>query len=186
MVIDHALVWVTNVAGVEHVAIVLVRSTLTRAALPLFMFVAGSLLARRCDVSSRRLLQVLGAATVVTLVNAVPGGVGFVRPDVLVVFSIVLGLLVLPHRLGLATPNPLWWVGIGAVQLTVWPDPMAGYDPGLLLLYLGAGALAGPGVLAAAGERLPAFLAPLGRRPLTIYVGHMVLLAAAALVWRTT
>jgi len=172
MVLDHLLVVLVDVgvlAGGVGSPSYLVRMTVTRASLPLFMLCTGGLLSVR-RLSWLRFGDVSAAALVVNgLLIAYP--IGIHPPEVLAVWCLVM----------VAWP----WIGrypalcacVGIVQVYVWPIGWQGYQPGVLLVLVSVGVLAGPGALEWA-TRLPMWLGVVGRKPLVWYCGHLVALAA--------
>lgn len=168
MVLDHVLaLWLLHggpaAAGV-------VRSTLTRLALPAFMLVAGWLWSRRgSSTSGWRWAEVMALGVFSTAAMA---ALGLPVPEVLVVFAMaaVLGPVLL--RWPVATSV------LGLLQAVNQPLPWAGYQPGYLLLWLGLGVLAHR---AAVVWSVPLWLdrpgfEAIGRRPLMWYGGHLVML----------
>jgi hypothetical protein len=142
------------------------RVTLGRLAVPLFFIIAGHLAGSR--LSERHLLAL---------------GLGLVLP------------VLVPW---VDSPNVLVWYSIGAVILYVfdrwgWPVGMLivlalifavngwnllggrSYDPLALFALMALGHGLGPAAFVA-GRRLPAWVGALGRRPLTWYVGHVLVL----------
>lgn len=145
------------------------RLTFTRAALPIFAVLAGSL-ARTSRPIGRRWAWV-GITAPLVAVLPVPG----VFPDVLLLLG--LGAIVVA-----CVPRPAWPVVLVVCMLqpSTWPipAPWTGYQPGLVVGLVLVGALCGRTWL----DRLPpgpAWLRWLGKHPLTLYIGHLVVLSAA-------
>ncbi|WP_440996600.1 hypothetical protein [Arhodomonas sp. SL1] len=140
----------------------------TRLALPGFMFVAGWLW--RPGLRPRLLEVIVAAAASWGLWFLVAGPM----VPVLVVFCLTYPLL------GLARRAPVTALAVSVLQLSAWPIPWAGYQPGAVLAFLVLGQLAcvhGLGEWQGLGQRL-AWLAPAGRWPLTLYLGHLAVLVA--------
>lgn len=159
---------------VDHVALVYgapfgVREIITRLAMPLFMLLAGYLW--RPGLRMRHLDLIVAAALSVPLSWLI----GSDTVPILVVLVLVLPLMELAHR------YPLALLVLAIVQPITWPIAWYGYQPGAILALLIVGHLMRwsrlPSDWLRVGERMP-FLAPVGRWPLMIYVGHLVLLGA--------
>lgn len=157
MIVDH----VSRALGVEPP-----RLTIGRLAVPVFFVLSGHL-ARR-----------------VTWRHAVIGAVGLLLPAFVpwidnpnVLFLYVLGAvgLVVARRVGVWGPALL-----GVAMVTVLANGWGSYGTGYPLPALAALMVAGHYMprtwLVGAGERLPAFLAVAGRRPVSWYVGHLLVL----------
>lgn len=166
MILDHVL----SIIDPENLA----RYTLTRAALPIFMLIAGYLLANR-NASIKRYLQLVAAAFAsLTIVQYIPG---MAKVDVL--FVIALALALWP----IAQHYPIIALCVGTVQaqtLGLWD----GYQPGHLLALMCAGALlkhtrAHNDELVAKriADAIPHAFAQVGRWPLLVYLGHLLLIA---------
>lgn len=167
---------------VDHVAKTLpdnpewLTLTVTRLSLPLFMVTLGVLLAGRSHpIQPERFLQ-LGVAGVVT--SFVFSALGRGTPDVLLVIALTV---------------PLWdsckrWPEVvaclGVVQFAALPIPWTGYQPGLLVTLICLGVLASRERWSALGDRLPSWVAGVGRWPLTIYVVHVLALPGLHVVVR--
>jgi len=132
------------------------RYTFTRAALPLFCLVAGSLYHR----PGFRLVLVALCGCAVTALQLR----GFGRPDILLLLA--LGLLALP-----ATSPAL--MAVALMQPVTWRLGWSGYQPGTVLALLMAGRMFGRERISAAGEWLPGAFGFIGRWPLVIYCGHL-------------
>lgn len=159
---------------VDHVALLgglqLVRVSVGRLALPIFFVLAGALV--------RRLTWRHGAIFAVGLV--LPVVVPWIdSPNVLTLYAVGAVVLVAGAR--------WWWwpwvVLVVAVTLLAngWGDwPAGGYPPAALLALLAAGTLlrryVGLEALHEVGEGLPGWLGAIGRRPVTWYVGHLLVL----------
>jgi surface polysaccharide O-acyltransferase-like enzyme len=145
------------------------RDTITRAAMPLFFVVAGHLLHRL----SWRHLFVAGIGLVLPVVTFVED------PNVLLIYALAAPAVVIARRYALGLPLLL----VAAVTVCANNVPTIGtsYNPAALLALLCIGAGLDRSLFAHA-RRLPAALGHLGRYPLTVYVGHVLLLTAIARV----
>lgn len=162
MLLDHVCLWV---GGLD-----LVRLSLGRLAMPIF-FVLGGMLVRRL---SWRLVGI-GVLGVV-----LPVFVPWVdSPNVLLWYALGAVLLVVARWGEL---HPLWLVLPALVMHANGFDVDAGtgYQPHALWALMAVGAAAGPGVLP--GLRVPGWCLWLARRPLSFYVGHLLVLQVVALV----
>lgn len=156
MVIDHLLIIFDSTN--------FLRYSLTRVALPLFCIVAGSLLGDRVNLF--RWLQVLLCGIFCTVFSFGQG-----TPDILCVLAVVLPL-------ACWFPSA-WLIFIGLLQAKYLPFHVSGYQVGWVLALVLLGRLfkddLRAGVLLLA-DCLPSCMAFFGRWPLSIYVGHVVLL----------
>lgn len=160
---------------VDHLALYadvpLLRDTVGRLALPLFFVLGGHLLTR---LSPRLLL--IGALGLV-----LPGLAPWVdAPNVLLWYALGAFLLAPGWRwAGTAVPAGL----VVAVALTALANgvtpPAGSYDPLALFALMALGRLLPRPALDWA-RRLPQSLSLLGRWPLTVYVGHVLLLTVVA------
>lgn len=148
-----------------------------RLALPLFMACAGTVYR---GMPSRRRRTQLYLVLVVDLLLAPIIGLGQPAP--------VTGFVLLLVLLQLA-PTMLRWpatfAALGFLQGWFLPVGWRGWEIGVLLGWFMLGRLAGT-ELEAIGGRLPAGLAWVGRRPLSWYVAHLVVLAllvGAGVTW---
>ena len=176
----RALDWLRGVAialmVLDHVLVVIdpdhwLRLGLTRWSLPLFALLLGLLFRPGLR---RRHLHLLAAAIPATLAG---GAVGIGQPDVLVV---ILAALLL-HQLPM---HPWVLTAAGWIVATNLPIGWGGYEVGDVVLLIGLGrlvALSGAWLVVedviATDGRLGRGLVAIGRRPLTWYVGHLVVLA---------
>lgn len=160
MVLDH--VWMLAGGPVE------LRWTVTRAAMPLFFVVAGSLVRR---LTWRH-------AWVAWVGLALPLAVPWIdRPNVLVWYAVGAVCVAVAGRSG---PRGLW-LALGVLLTVAANGYGAGvwahsYEPAATVGLMLVGALAGRGSVAQLGDRLPGWLAWPGRYPLTAYVGHLLVL----------
>lgn len=153
MVADH----LAATAGMD-----LLRLGPTRWALPIFALIAGSLTA-----STARLVECAAAGLVVSALAI--GSDWMNGVDVLVL--LVGAKAVVQLRPGWALPAAV----VGLCQAAYVPVEWSGYQPGWVLGWVALGALV---PVRAWAEGLPSLtrLAGVGRWPLAIYVGHLVLL----------
>jgi len=165
MILDHVLL----VAFPAHGGALLVRLTVTRAALPLFILVAGHLAVDR-PIHPRRMVGVIlcgAGATVLTR------DLGFPEPDVLMVIAVcVIGLSVVPARYRALV------LVVAVLQPVTWPLPYTGYQPGPVVALLVIGGHLPD--LARLGDRLPLWTAAVGRHPLAWYIGHLTAISGTA------
>lgn len=164
MIVDH----VALVAGVE-----LLRVTVGRIALPLFFVVAGALV--------RRVTWRHGATFGIGL--ALPAVIPWLSyPNVLVSYTLGALLLVIARYVA-GRPGVIVLL---VVLLTAWANGWGGgfpgYPPAALIALMGVGALLGRDEVTKAGRAVPAWLEPVGRWPLTIYVGHLLVLHVAVVM----
>lgn len=175
MIVDHLLLFSLTLAPAADLRVDL-RSTLTRLSMPLFMVVSGFLLN---GVSRRRVVAVavVAAGLAPVLYVCWPE---FAQPEIL-----ALWLLVFPLR-SLLVRFPLELVFAGVLQVLHLPVGWPGFEPGLLLVFLGLGVLARerPRSLELLGRLLPGVFARFGRFPLSVYAGHLLLLSVVLLVAR--
>jgi uncharacterized membrane protein len=172
MVLDHALV----VWAPESI----VRYTLTRLSLPLFMLCTAAV-CERYGTSNRRLGQIALAGVLVSVGLNAAWPAFPAQPDVtlLIVAAILVAQATVP-RFG-AYPV----VVCGLIQALYVPVGWHGYEPGLVLAWLLIGSLAlarSPELVARLGGGLPDWLGGLGRHPLSVYVGHLAILATIVAV----
>lgn len=172
MLADHLLV-LAQYVGAGSPALTVVRLTVTRASLPLFMLCSGSVLGSR-GVSLRRLSTVFAVALVVNAV-LLTWPMGIRAPEILLVWCVVMACSRLIAR------YPVLCGAVGVVQLSVWHVPWSGYQPGLLVVCVALGVLAGPACLEWASD-LPNLLVRVGRAPLWWYCGHLSVLVILARV----
>jgi hypothetical protein len=177
---------------VDHVAAVLpvglaagafgwYRVTLGRLAMPAFMLLMGVLWVRPLSLrpsSSVRLLQVVGAGLLVSLMGAMTPGLDC--PDILMQVAALLLCFWWAFRW------PVVALVLGYVQAVAWPIAWNGYQPGLVAMFIAAGMWWGRENAAAdlrAFGSAPAWLQAIGRRPLTWYVGHVFVLWVLFMEW---
>ena len=152
------------------------RRSVTRFAMPLFMIVSGFLLDQ---VSRRRMGQVVLAAGMVNLTLWLLWP-SFALPEILAVWAFLL-----PVRAFLVR-HPVEAAALGLLQAMYLPVHWPGYEPGIVLVFLALGRLWATrpgredGLLSQIGTRVPGWVAALGRRPLLLYVGHLLPLAGLA------
>lgn len=155
MVLDHALVAVAPAS--------VLRLTATRLSAPLFMLCLAVLW--KPGLNRRRLGFMLAAVFVEYSTFPI---IGIPTPGIMV--GIVLVTLA-AERWPLARHGWACTVA-GLVAWVYW-----GFSPGVVLMWWGVGRLAAWQEVRPYGERLPAWLARLGRHPLGWYVGHLSVLA---------
>jgi predicted acyltransferase len=175
MILDHSLVVYQAVNGPQD-WVWWIRHTVTRFALPLFMMMAGLLIAQKGHPAWNRLPFILVAAIVINVVAHYLPQVGFHTPDVLANFVMAVPLYFLFVR------YPLETIVVGFLQAYYLPitwNEWMGYQPGMIMAFLALGVLLKfhPNTLVMRlGRRLPAALEILGRRPLLWYCGHLAVL----------
>lgn len=143
-----------------------------RLALPLFMASAATVY--RGTPSAVRCAQLL-AVVLVDLALAPVIGLG--QPAPVTGFVILLALL---HVAPTMLRWPATFAALGFLQGWFFPVGWRGWEIGVLLGWFLLGRLA-QGELSRMGERIPAPLGWVGRHALSIYVWHLIVLAAVAL-----
>lgn len=152
------------------------RHTVTRLSMPLFMMVAGLLIAKRGSPAMNRVIPLTMAAIVTNVPFYYLPELGFYGPNILINF-----LMALPFY-WLFTRHPIETVMLGVLQTLFMPitwNEWYGYQPGIIMAFLGLGALLKhhpDSLVLRIGRRLPQWLAFFGRRPLLWFVGHLTLI----------
>jgi hypothetical protein len=164
MIADHLALFAGNVEPI--------RLTVGRLAMPLFFVLAGNLAGRL------RWRHVLVAALGVAL----PAAAWWIdSPNVLAWWAVGCVVLAGARRLGGRSALGLLVVFGLAAGANGWVQ-LGGdtYQPAELLGLMAAGALVPRSRLVQLGRRLPSLFAGLGRFPVSVYAGHVVVLTA---VW---
>lgn len=165
MLLDHVLL-VTDSGD-------LVRSTLTRVCMPVFFLLAGHLAGRPSWRWAWAGLLGLALPVVVPWIDA---------PNVLLIWAGGCVVLFAWRRAGL----PMWLPVVVALTVSAngWVLQGSGYDALALFALMALGATWPRGRFEAGAARLPAWpvLAAVGRRPLTWYVGHLLVLQGLLMV----
>ena len=162
MVVDHALAVMQTGS--------LVRATVTRLAMPLFVLILGGLItpSRLPRWSLWGMAAGLWAALDMMVIG-LPGP------------FFLLALLAIRYAVhaALLCRVPAWVIAAaGATFAAQAPaGPFVGYNVGALVALVAIGTSLHPVVLNEWGEPLPKVLRYLGRFPLAVYVGHLFLLA---------
>jgi hypothetical protein len=183
MVLDHAAAVLQLHGGgaVWSVA----RYSVGRAALPLFMGLAGFLWTVRPPRPSR----VLSVVLAVLAAGVLCAGLAFPWPDAL--FLYLVGLVLSPIILA----APALCLVLGVLQVTTFQVLPWSYEPGLVVAWISFGVILGRVGGPVVG--LPALdewdrravcpagrvFAGLGRWPLTAYLGHLALLLVLVKLW---
>lgn len=159
MLLDHALFQVDP----DSIA----RLTVTRWSLPLFM--AASAAVWSPGVRPKRVV-VIGICAALEVVLSLE--LGMPLPGILVVYLVAI----IPLSNWYRASHHAYAIGAaGLIQALYLPIGWEGYEPGLVLVWWCLGRL-GCYQLDRLGVRLPRALADVGRRPLTWYVGHLLVL----------
>jgi len=177
MVVDHVCafalaLWVLP-PWLSSLLIVL-RYTVGRVALPLFMICTGVLLTGRKRGGARlRQIALLGAA--VSWSVSVTGA-PIALPDILLLWSLVM----LGHRVLYRNDLAPWIIAVGMVQSYAWKIPAwQTYQPGTVAALICVGVLGGRRMLDWC-ELAPRWLDSIGKRALLWYGAHMFVLVG---VW---
>jgi uncharacterized membrane protein YcfT len=165
MILDHALV----VTDPTHP----LRLTITRLALPLFMICAGAL---HRPLTVRRIARLAPAVAIEAVISP---HVPLAQPGIVTVYLLAVAILAVPaiNRALHIYPAPMAVLGI--LQSLFQPLGWPGYEPGLIIAFLCIGIASGHQFQPLA-HRLLRYLEPIGRRPLTWYCGHIIVLATIA------
>lgn len=170
MVVDHCLAFMCELASWPlDAGAWAARYTLTRAALPLFMLLAGALLAGR-NPSRRRVGEVLAAGVAAQWLAS---GLPFMA-SVNIIPIIGLALVVWP----LVRRSGLWGVVVCMVLVSTF-GRFPGYHPAHVLGLMLLGSVLGRGPLERLGACFEPWVAVVGRHPLAWYLGHLAALWGA-------
>ena len=173
MVLDHSLFAIETI-GIANVVVEYARLSITRFSMPLFMIASGIIWALY-GLKIRRWFQVFALALLINLVTRFLWA-DFNYPEILLVWTV----LAIASRL--IVRFPITVMIIGYTQFIFWPVPWSGYQPGELAIFLGVGVLVARAPLEKAWKHmrfksLISALSFLGRYPLSIYSGHLILLS---------
>lgn len=173
MIVDHIFSVLESV-GVESNFVEYSRLTATRFSMPLFMIASG-IVWGAYGLRLKRWGQVLLLAVALNAMTRLLWP-DFNFPEILLVWS----ALAIFWRL--IVRYPIITMIIGYTQTTYWMLPWQGFQPGELAIFLGAGVLISKSSLTWLWQeprtsRLIEPLAFVGRYPLTIYGGHLAMLA---------
>lgn len=163
--------------AVDHVASlsgwVVVEDTVGRAAMPLFFVLAGSLLGRL----RWRHAQLVGLGLLLPVVMP-----WLDAPNVLTLYGVGALVIWLWRRL----VWPVWVLAAAGLTQAAngWAGGLffTGYQPLALLGLLALGAML-PRTTWSWGSSLPGWMGLLGRFPVTVYVGHLLVLTAIWGAW---
>ena len=173
MVLDHSLFAIETI-GISNVVVEYSRLSITRFSMPLFMIASGIIWALY-GLRIRRWFQVFVLAILINLVTRFLWA-DFNYPEILLVWT----MLAIGSRL--IVRFPITVMIIGYTQFIFWPIPWSGFQPGELAIFLGVGVLVARAPLEKAWKHmrfksLISALSFLGRYPLSIYSGHLILLS---------
>ena len=173
MVIDHALSALESI-GLNNDIVEYSRLTFTRFSMPLFM-VASGIVWGLYGLKFRRWIEVFALAVLLNAMMRLLWS-DFNFPEILMVWA----LLAIAWKL--IVRYPIITMIIGYTQMMYWQISWQGFQPGELAIFLGAGVILSKFSLdwIWRERRTTKFLEPLalvGRYPLTIYGGHLALLA---------
>ena len=173
MIVDHILSALESI-GIESNFVEYSRLTATRFSMPLFMIASG-IVWGAYGLRLKRWGQVLLLAVALNAMTRLLWP-DFNFPEILMVWA----LLAIAWRL--IVRFPIITMIVGYTQTTYWMLPWQGFQPGELAIFLGAGVLISKAPLdwlwrERRTAKLIEPLAFVGRYPLTIYGGHLTLLA---------
>ncbi len=173
MIVDHILSALESI-GIESNFVEYSRLTATRFSMPLFMIASG-IVWGMYGLRLKRWAQVLVLAVALNAMMRLLWP-DFNFPEILLVWS----ALAIFWRL--IVRYPIITMIIGYTQITYWMLSWQGFQPGELAIFLGAGVLISKSSLSWLWKeprtlRLIEPLAFVGRYPLSIYGGHLAMLA---------
>ncbi len=173
MVLDHSLFAIETI-GIANVVVEYSRLSITRFSMPLFMIASGIIWALY-GLRIRRWFQVFVLAVILNFATRILWA-DFNYPEILLVWT----MLAIGSRL--IVRFPITVMIIGYTQFIFWPIPWSGFQPGELAIFLGVGVLVARAPLEKAWKHmrfksLISALSFLGRYPLSIYSGHLILLS---------
>lgn len=173
MIFDHALSALES-TGVNNSIVEYARLSITRFSMPLFMIASGVVWGRY-GLRFKRWAQVVAWALIINAMTRLfwPD---FNFPEILMVWALIAICWQIVARF------PIIVMIIGYTQTTYWQIPWQGFQPGELLIFLGAGVILSRAPLDGLWRerRTSQLLEPLsvvGRYPLTIYGLHLIAFA---------
>lgn len=148
------------------------RFTLTRIAMPLFMIIGGTL-TTRANPARLALVLAVGAAlqAIAPAYGALPLLAGYAT-GILIVAGI--------RRWGTDTWTAPALAGLLTITANGWTAIPGSYDLAAVAALVLLGTLIPRHTLTRLGRPLPRWMASLGRYPLTLYVGHILVLVVIA------
>ena len=176
MILDHVLVAITSIMGGNDY-IYLIRTTLTRFSMPLFMIISGAVLILY-GLKIRRWSSVLVTAVVLNIILFFLWN-DFNSPEILLVWSLV----VVSYKLFIRYPITsliLGFIQAQYFQITLYD--YNGYQPGELIFFIVIGIFASNYISSLSFPILSKIYLynitiAIGRKPLLIYFSHLVFLS---------
>ena len=173
MIFDHILVFFASINFTNNF-FEIIRETLTRYSMPLFMIISGFLLAKY-GLTIKRWLQVFLTSIILNLLIFFYWQ-EFNFPEILLIWSLITIFTKLLIKF------PIFILISGLIQYQYFPINYEAYQPGIILLFLSIGVISSSRILH--GDLLDkvikySFFRPLifiGRYPLTIYFSHIFIL----------
>lgn len=177
MVLDHALLAIATIFG-SNEFIYLLRVTLTRFSMPLFMIVSGSVLFLY-GIKIKRWLTVFCLALIINGF-AITLWEDFNSPEILLVWTFVVIFIKFILK------YPLVSLITGFIQNQYFPINIfdySGYQPGEIVIFLVIGIFASTYITSLSFPILSKFMIYnliifIGRKPLTIYFTHLLIISA--------
>jgi len=173
MIIDHILVFFTSIKFYNSLFDI-IRETLTRYSMPLFMIISGLLLAKH-GISIKRWLQVFLVSIILnTIIYFYWKEFNF--PEILLLWSFITIFTKILLKF------PIFILISGFIQYQYFPINYQAYQPGIIVLFLSIGIISSNRILH--GEILDKFvnlkifkpILLLGKYPLSIYFLHIIFL----------
>lgn len=173
MIIDHIIVFFASINFTNNFFDIL-RETLTRYSMPLFMIISGFLLANH-GLSIKRWLRVFLTSIILNLLIFFYWK-EFNFPEILLIWSLITIFTKLLIKF------PIFILISGLIQYQYFPINYPAYQPGIIMLFLSIGVISSSRILH--GDLIDKvikynFFRPvifIGRYPLSIYFSHIFIL----------
>jgi len=173
MIIDHTLVFFTSIKFYNSFFDI-IRETLTRYSMPLFMIISGLLLAKH-GISIKRWLQVFLLSVFLNIIIYFYWK-NFNFPEILLIWSFITIFSKILIKF------PIFILISGLIQYQYFPINYQAYQPGIIVLFLSIGIISSNRILH--GELLDNFvnlkifkpIVLIGKYPLSIYFIHIIFL----------
>jgi uncharacterized membrane protein len=173
MIIDHTLVFFTSIKFYNSFFDI-IRETLTRYSMPLFMIISGLLLAKH-GISIKRWLQVFLLSVFLNIIIYFYWK-NFNFPEILLIWSLITIFSKILIKF------PIFILISGLIQYQYFPINYQAYQPGIIVLFLSIGIISSNRILH--GELLDNFvnlkifkpIVLIGKYPLSIYFIHIIFL----------